>query len=51
MHCIAVNHGMRRSKRVEVAGATDKRQITAVIGGRLSGNLLPIQLIYQRKDF
>ncbi len=37
------------SKRVEVAGVTDKRQITAVFGGSLSGDFLPVQLIYQGK--
>jgi len=35
------------SQRVEVAGADDKRQITAVFGITLSGDFLPPQLIYQ----
>uniref|UniRef100_A0A1X7V0U1 DDE-1 domain-containing protein n=1 Tax=Amphimedon queenslandica TaxID=400682 RepID=A0A1X7V0U1_AMPQE len=37
------------TKRIEVAGIDDKRQITAVFGCTLSGNFLPIQLIYQGK--
>jgi hypothetical protein len=37
------------SKRVEVAGFKDKRQITAVFGCSLSGDFLPVQLIYQGK--
>ena len=35
------------SNRVEIAGMDDKRQITAVICGSLSGKLLPFQVIYQ----
>ena len=35
------------SKRVEVVGADDKRQITAVFGITLSGNFLHPQLIYK----
>ena len=35
------------SKRVEVAGNDDKRQITAVFGCSLTGDFLPPQLIYQ----
>lgn len=37
------------SKRVEVVGLNDKRQITAVFAGSLSGDFLPIQLVYQGK--
>uniref|UniRef100_A0A1X7SFZ8 DDE-1 domain-containing protein n=1 Tax=Amphimedon queenslandica TaxID=400682 RepID=A0A1X7SFZ8_AMPQE len=37
------------TKRIEVAAIDDKRQITAVFGCTLSGNFLPIQLIYQGK--
>ncbi len=37
------------SKRVEIAGADDKRQITAVLGGSMAGDFLPVQLIYQGK--
>ena len=37
------------SKRVDVAGANDKRQITAVFCGSLVGNFLPVQVIYQGK--
>jgi len=35
------------SQRVEVAGADDKKQITAVFGITLSGDFLPPQIIYQ----
>jgi len=37
------------SKRVEVFGIDDKRQITATFAASLSGNFLPIQLIYEGK--
>jgi hypothetical protein len=37
------------SKRVDVAGANDKRQITAVFCGSLVGDFLPVQVIYQGK--
>ena len=37
------------AKRVEVAGMTDKRQITAVFCGTLMGEFLPVQLIYAGK--
>lgn len=37
------------SKRVEAVGFNDKQQITAVFCAVLSGELLPLQLIYQRK--
>ena len=37
------------SKRVEIIGIDDKRQITAVFGGTLAGDFLPPQLIYQGK--
>lgn len=37
------------SKRVEVAGIGDKRQITATFAGTLSGEFLPMQLLYQGK--
>ena len=37
------------SKRVEIAGLQDKRQITAVFAGSLTGDFLPIQLVYQGK--
>ena len=40
---------LRGSKRVEIAGLQDKRQITAVFAGSLIGNFLPIQLVYQEK--
>ncbi len=37
------------SKRVEIVGMGDKRQITAVFCGTVSGEFLPPQLIYQGK--
>ena len=37
------------SKRVEITGVNDKRQITAIFCGSLTGDFLPIQLIYQGK--
>lgn len=37
------------SKWVEIAGADDKQQITAVFGGSIAGDFLPVQLIYQGK--
>ena len=40
---------MKGSKRVEIVGISDKRQITAVFCGTLAGEFLPPQLIYQGK--
>ena len=37
------------SKRVEVFRIDDKRQITAMFAASLSGNFLPIQLVYEGK--
>ena len=37
------------SKRVELVGKDEKRQITAVFGGSMTGNFLPLQLVYQGK--
>ena len=37
------------TKRVEVVGKDDKRQLTAVLGGSMTGEFLPPQLIYQGK--
>ncbi len=37
------------SKRVEIAGIDDKRQITAVFAGTMAGEFLPPLLIYQGK--
>ena len=39
----------KESKRVEAVGLNDKRQITAVFCAALSGEFLPLQLIYQGK--
>ena len=37
------------SKRVEIAGVDDKRQITAVFAGTMNGFFLPPQIIYKGK--
>ena len=37
------------SKRVEIAGIDDKRQITAVFGVTMAGDFLPPQLVYKGK--
>ena len=37
----------RGTKRVEIAGIEDKRQITAVFACTMSGKFLPMQLIYK----
>ena len=36
-------------KRVEVTGKDDKRQLTALFACSMSGDFLPIQLVYQGK--
>ena len=36
----------RGAKRDEIAGLNDKRQITAVFCGTLTGTFLPVQLVY-----
>ena len=41
--------GERGSKRVEIVGAKDKRQITTVFCGTLVGDFLPVQLIFKGK--
>ena len=38
------------SKRVEIRGITDKRQITGVFCGTILGEFLPMQLIYAGKN-
>ena len=40
---------MEGMKRVEVVGKDDKHQITAIFGISMSGDFLPIQLVYQGK--
>ena len=35
------------AKRVELVGKDDKRQLTAVFAGSMSGEFLPPQLVYQ----
>ena len=37
------------SKRIELIGQDDKRQITATFAGTLTGNFLPIELVYKGK--
>jgi len=37
------------AKRVAIVGKEDKRQITAVLGCSMSGDILPFQLIYEGK--
>lgn len=39
----------RGAKRVAIAGHGDKRQITCVVSSALSGELLPLQLVFQGK--
>ena len=39
----------RGAQRVEIMGLNDKRMITAVFCGTLTGDFLPIQLVYQGK--
>ena len=41
--------GQWSSKCVEMSCVNDKRQITTVFCGNLSGEFLPIQVIYQGK--
>ena len=38
------------AKRVEIKGLDDKRQITAVFGATITGEFLPVQLVYQGKS-
>ena len=40
---------LKGAKRVEIAGISDERQITAVLCGTMAGDFLPPQLIYQGK--
>jgi len=40
---------MKGAKRVAIAGADDKRQITATLTVTASGEMLPAQLIYGGK--
>ena len=35
-----------RAKRIEIKGLDDKRQFITVFGGTLTGEFLPIQLVY-----
>ena len=37
------------SKRIQIVGIDDKRQLTAVFAGSLAGDFLAPQLIYQVK--
>ena len=38
------------SKRIEIVGIDDKRQLTAIFAGSLSGDFLPPQLVYKGKS-
>lgn len=38
------------TKRIDIFGADDKRQITAVFAGILTGDFLPPQIIYKDKN-
>ena len=38
---------LKGAKHIEVEGVDDKRQITAVFGGSLTGDFLPIQSVYE----
>ena len=40
---------LKGQQRVEIAAMNDKHQMTLVVCGFLSGNVLPFQLIYQGK--
>ena len=40
---------LKGSRKVEIAGMSDKRQITVVISGTMTGELMPFQVIYQGK--
>ena len=40
---------LKGSKRMEIVGISDKRQITAVYCGTMAGEFLPLQLIYHGK--
>ena len=40
---------LKGSKRIEIKGTNDKRQITAVFCASLMGDFLPVQIIYTRK--
>ena len=37
----------RGTRRIEIGGLKDKRQITAVFCGSIQGDFLPVQLIYK----
>ena len=37
------------AKRVEVTGKDDKRQLTALLAYSMSGDFLPVQMVYQGK--
>ena len=40
---------LKGTKRIEIVGVNDKRQITALFCGTITGEFLPLQLIYQGK--
>ena len=47
--CSTWTINQRGAKRVEIIGTSDKRQITAVFCGTLTGDFMPIQVIYKGK--
>ena len=47
--CSTWTMNQRGAKRVEMIGTNDKRQITAVFCGTLTGDFLPVQVIYKGK--
>jgi len=50
VHYVPVDNWMMAkegSKRAEIIGKDDKCQITEVLGGTMSGDFLPVQLVYQ----
>lgn len=47
IHYVPVGQWKSGSKRVEIVANDDKRQITAVLAGTLTGDFLPPQLIYK----
>ena len=38
---------LKGTKRIEIVGVNDKRQITALFCGTITGEFFPLQLIYQ----
>jgi hypothetical protein len=49
-HAQKYTYHSKKEKQVPVAGLEEKRQITAVVASTLSGELLPMQLIFKGQD-